>query len=205
MPDGPNLSNLSKTPPNPYHTAHISSAPTVYTCHAAALHWAFMDQGLTQPEANQKVTTLTQMYCPACNAPNQGGPHSSIPASKYGPMFCSNAVKITRNSLTDLEPGDILITGHHKAPNHSMIVRRNKRAGETTVRGFNNFGTLGTGRLLEYDPFSRNITQDKYWKKDDAGSDTFGVIPEALYRVTYQDYSNRIVAVMNMMKKRFGV
>src|SRR5262249_48557309 len=150
-----------------------NNAPTVYTCHAAALHWAFMDQGLSQAEANQKVTTLTQMHCAGRSAPNL--PHSSIPASRYGPLFCSNAVRITRNNLTDLEPGDILIVGHHTAPNHSMIVRQSNPAGFISVRGFNNIGTLGTGEHLKYDPFSHDINQDKYWKKDDNGDDTFGV------------------------------
>jgi hypothetical protein len=154
-----------------------------------------MDQGCSQQEANRRVTALTRAVCPGCQIP--GRFHSSIAAHQYGKIFCHTAQRIVRNELhTKLKPGDVLITGHPSMPNHSMVVRQVRGAAHVTVRGFNNIGTLGTGQLLQYDPLSHNITQDKYW----ASADMFGAHKPGiqLYVVSYENYTAQVRRSMNM-------
>ncbi len=189
------FSRLSKIPPNPHTTACGGAGNNSYTCHSAVLHWAYMDQGCTQIQANQRVTALTRALCPGCRAP--GMPHSSIVASSYGKMFCHTGVRVNKDFLhTSCQPGDVLITGDPAFPNHSMVVRQVRGPNHVTVRGFNNIGTLGTGNLLQYDDSSHNITKDKYW----ASPTMFGAhapgIP--LYRISYVNYSSQIVRTMRM-------
>ncbi|TRW97651.1 hypothetical protein FNJ84_09145 [Paracoccus sp. M683] len=191
---GQNLSTLSKTAPNPWLNRHSDNSTTEYTCHTAAMHWGYMDLGLTEAEANAKVDRFVRATCPGCI--NNGAFHFSLPAMRYGPIFCQGAQRITRNDLVNLHPGDVLITGHYTVPNHSMIVRQVRRADHVTVRGFNNFGTLGTGQLLRYDPTSHNITKDKYWN----ANDMFGInapgVP--LLVVPYATYSQALRMSLNM-------
>lgn len=191
-----NFSRISKIPPFP-NTTNCGGAPNSYTCHTAVLHWAAMDLGKTQAEANHFVTALTSSVCPGCKTP--GLPHSSIVAHQYGHIYCHTAIRINRNQLhTHLNPGDVLITGHPTMPNHSMVVRQVRGANHVTIRGFNNIGTLGTGALLQYDPVSHNITQDKYWKPNNK----FGINAPGieLYYIPYATYSQQVFRTLNMMR-----
>jgi len=189
------FSRLSKVSPNPHTTNCGNGGDTSYTCHSAVLHWAYMDHGCSQIEANQRVTALTRATCPGCKTP--GMPHSSIVAHRYGEMFCHTAVRVYRNSLhTSCQPGDVLITGHPTLPNHSMVVRQVRGPNHVTIRGFNNIGTLGTGNLLQYDNSSHNITQDKYWASPGLfGANTPGI---ELYRIPYINYSSQVARTMRM-------
>lgn len=189
------FSRLSKVPPNPNTTTCGIGGNNSYTCHSAVLHWAYMDQGCNQIQANQRVTALTRATCPGCKTP--GMPHPSISAQNYGRMFCHTGVRVNRNFLHTLcQPGDVLITGHPTFPNHSMVVRQVRGPNHVTVRGFNNIGTLGTGNLLQYDNSSHNITQDKYW----ASPMMFGVNAPGieLYRISYVNYSSQVARTMAM-------
>lgn len=78
-----------------------------------------------------------------------------------------------------VEVGDVLITEHPSCPMHTMVVRQKTRTDHITVRGFNNFGTLGTGIRDRYDPVSHNITKDKYWVNPNTGK--FGLFGVDLY------------------------
>ena len=195
-----NFSRLSKIPPMPNTTncGHPAAVDVSYTCHSAVLHWAYVDLGLTQHQANLQVTALTKAACPGCN--RAGMPHCSLPAYRYGELFCHTAQRIYKNQLQTLQAGDVLITGAPTLPNHSMVVRQVRRGpnhNHVTVRGFNNFGTLNTGILMQYDASSHNITQDKYW----VSNAMFGVSPFGieLYRITYANYSHQVLINRNIL------
>jgi hypothetical protein len=184
--DGPTLSRMSKIAPNPDFAIHSTAGMVVYTCHMAALHWAFMALGRDHYIANLLVTAIAQADCRGCQG--GGANHSSISADTYGAAFCLNARQIpNRNALSGMvQPGDLLITNHPRQPMHSMIVRQNQGADHVTVKGFNNTGTLGTGMRLKYDPVSHNITKDKYWINAAAGK--FGHTGDALWVVQSADF-----------------
>ena len=54
------------------------------------------------------------------------------------------------------------MVGAPAAPAHTMVVVKTK-PGVVTIRGFNNFGTLGTGTKDTYDNADRNLADNKYW------------------------------------------
>lgn len=178
------LSQLSKTPPNPWHADH-AGMPVGYTCHMAAMHWAQMALGASQQEANGIVTVFNRLYCPGCMGT---GPHGSMSPTHYGRHFCRTARRIpNRNALAGMVAvGDILITGQYQWPMHTMVVRQKRRPDHITIRGFNNLGTLGTGERDRYDPTSHNITRDKYWANAATGSFGNGAAP--LYVVKHADF-----------------
>jgi hypothetical protein len=140
----------------------------------AAMHWAQMALGSSQGDANRIVGAFARLHCPGCKG---GGPHGSVQPSAYGQTFCQNAVRIRdRVSLHgSVEVGDVLITEHWSMPMHTMIVRQKRGIDHVTVRGFNNYGTLGTGTRDRYDPVSHNITKDKFWSAVGGGFGRAGV------------------------------
>ena len=184
----------SRTAPNPNTANH--GGGVVYTCHMAAMHWAFMDRGDTQAVANQRVSAVAIARCPGCNPPG-GAMHPSLSYQWYSANFCTGAAPIpTRAALYNaVEPGDVLIVGPNPATAmHTMVVVGKQRMPGHSwvyVRGFNNVGTLGTGAHLQYDAHDRDIDRAALWHGA-AAPQTFGVGPgNYLFKVTYNDYSNR--------------
>lgn len=163
------LSRYSKTAPMPSTVQHEGGFVLGYTCHMAAIHWALMTLGKSQPEANRIVSELARAKCPGCTG---NGQHTSLSSLEYGLLFCRTARRIpSRDALHDMVAvGDVLITEHPQRPAHSMIVRQNSRPEHITVRGFNNTGTLGTGVHLQYDDVSHNIAKAKYWRDSECGA-----------------------------------
>jgi len=195
---GTNFSRLSKIPPQPWQVDHGGGINVGYTCHMAAMHWAQMALGSSQTDANRIVGAFARLHCPGCKG---RGPHGSVLPSAYGNTFCRNAVPISdRASLyKNVQVGDVLITGHHRMPMHTMIVRQKRGEGHITVRGFNNFGTLGTGIRDHYDPKSHNIAKDKYWGARDGGFGRVGV-PIPLWVVPH----NHFMQASRMLRHHVG-
>ncbi len=190
------FANHSRTGPNPDTADHGGGFTPSYTCHMAAMHWAFMDRGDTQAVANQRVTAVAVSQCPGC-APPGGHMHPSLPYAWYSANFCAGAQHIaTRAALYGaVEVGDVLIVGGAiQAPMHSMVVvSKRSILGVTSVfiRGFNNVGTLGTGPHLQYDASDRDIDRATLWHGGGAAQ-TFGNGPgNNLYRIPFTDFSNR--------------
>lgn len=179
------FSRNSKIPPNPCRVTHPGGGPVGYTCHMAAMHWAQMTLGASQALANEIVSVFARLHCPGCKGV---GPHGSVSPAAYGGHFCRVARPIP--SLAQLHPlvdvGDVLITEHPSQPMHSMVVRQKQGPNHITIRGFNNYGTLGTGLRDQYDPESHNITQQKYWFN--AGAGRFGLVGVPLYVVKHADF-----------------
>jgi hypothetical protein len=146
----------------------------------AAMHWAQMALGKTQQEANRIVGDFARANCPGCRGQ---GPHGSVGPAVYGAHFCTTARPVPNQQALYgmVAVGDVLITEHPSRPMHTMIVRRKTSPNDITIRGFNNFGTLGTGVRDQYDPVSHNIMQDKYWHNPAAGR--FGLVGVPLYVV----------------------
>jgi hypothetical protein len=174
---GLELSRMSKIPPQPCTVDHGAGGGQVgYTCHMAAMHWAQMVLGSDQQRANRAVGDFAKSFCPGCKG---NGPHGSVSPYEYGRHFCVTAQPVaSRAALYNMaEVGDVLVTEHPSRPMHTMIVRQKRGNDHLTVRGFNNFGTLGTGVRDRYDPLSHNIAQDKYWVDPDRGLFGLGGVP----------------------------
>ncbi len=191
-----NFSRISKIPPNPWQVSHRQGINVGYTCHMAAMHWAFMALGKSQIQANAAVGEFTLATCPGCKG---NAPHGSLSPREYGVIFCKSARKIpSRNQLYNMvNVGDVLITDNKFWPAHTMVVRQKRRPDHITIRGFNNIGTLGTGVRDRYDPVSHNITKDKYWKNPNTGK--FGLIGVDLFVIKHDDY----MRVIRTLSKRF--
>lgn len=189
----------AKRRPNPDTTTHArDNWVTGYTCHMAVIHWAFMELGDSDARANARVEAIVRAKCPRCAG---GGNHDSIKGSWYGPQFCEGGELIAdRASLYGaVAVGDVLITAAPQTPMHSMVVVGKKSVlGRTFVyvRGFNNFGTLGTGVRDQYDPGKHDIDKEEYWHAQ-GGQTVFGNGVSLLYRVPYANFILRAAAVMN--------
>lgn len=179
------LSRMSKIAPDPWHADHGGGIRVGYTCHMAGMHWAQMVLGATQAQANEIVTVFNKLYCPGCKGT---GPHGSVSPTDYGMHFCRTAQRVPNKAALAgmVNVGDILITGQHQWPMHTLVVRQVRGPDHVTVRGFNNFGTLGTGQRDRYDPVSHNITQDKFWSNAATGLFGHGAAP--LFVVPHADY-----------------
>lgn len=204
------FANHSKTAPNP-NCANHGGGPfglVKYTCHMAAMHWAFMDKGDTQAIANQRVSAVSLARCSCIH--NGGTMHSSVPYQWYSNAFCGGAQLIqNRAALFDaVNIGDVLIVGSIQAPMHTMVVvKKSSILGQTWVyiRGFNNVGTLGTGQYLDYDNCDRNIDQDQYWHGPAGGKQAFGNGPgNNLYVIPYYMYSNSAGVIRGQCFARGG-
>lgn len=190
------FANHSKTAPNPNTANHGGGGGVQYTCHMAAIHWAFMERGDSQATANQKVSAINVAKCPACQRGHHV--HGSLDPIWYGTTFCVGVAQRISNRATlygAVNIGDVLIVGPIGRPSHTMVVV-NKRAalGRTWVyiRGFNNLGTLGTGTRSAYDNNDRDIDKDRYWWPPSAGGNQeFGNGKEDLHVIPYNTYSNR--------------
>jgi hypothetical protein len=177
------FSGNSRIPPIPCSVAHPGVASVGYTCHMAVMHWAQMTLGASQTQANEIVAVFTRVHCPGCKG---AGPHGSVSPTAYGSHFCRIAKEIPSGAELHgkVAVGDVLITDHPSMPMHSMVVDEKRGADHITIRGFNNWGTLGTGQHSQYDPVSRNIT--KHWKN--AADGKFGQNGVPLYVVKYDDF-----------------
>ena len=216
-----NFATYSKSCPNPRSVNHTDGGGSPsYICHMAVMHWAFMDLGDNEATANARIQAIIQAKCHSCaavaavaagGAGGAGGvvvglPHGTINHEWYGANFCGhhgNTMIADRESLyAAANIGDVIITNHPNRPAHSMVVvGKNSSLGQkhVDVRGFNNFGTLGTGTQNEYDNGDRNIYQSKYWHR--FGSETrfgMGFANGAwLWIVPYTNYLTRAAVVRN--------
>ena len=90
-----NYATQSKTGPNPASTAHLhGGGSTSYTCHMAAIHWAFMDHGDNQGAAQKRMEAIIQATCIPCVNNNPDLRHGSISPQWYGTNFCGGAQRI---------------------------------------------------------------------------------------------------------------
>lgn len=192
------FANHSRTAPNPDTANHGGGVR--YTCHMAAMHWAFMDRGDSQAIANQRVSAVAVARCPGCL--HGGAVHASLPYQWYSNAFCGGAQHIQNRAALygSVNIGDVLIVGAAiQAPMHTMVVVNKRSALRRTwvyIRGFNNVGTLGTGLHLAYDDSDRDIDRNRYWHGPAGGNQTFGIGPgNNLYVIPFNTYLNRAGAV----------
>lgn len=191
------FSRASKIAPIPDVVNHGDRMDVKYTCHMAVMHWMCMALGDTQAQANKIVSGFAKAHCPSCKS--GAANHSSINAGEYGRALCAGPAQPIASAVDltgAVSAGDVLVTGNPNYPMHSMVVRQNHGADHVTIRGFNNFGTLGTGQFLAYDPVSRNITKDKYWP---GGPGRFGNTGNPLYVVPYAHFARG----MNILRFTF--
>lgn len=198
------FANHTKTAPNPDSTSHPAFPSIRYTCHAAALHWAFMELGDNQATANARVEAINKATCIGCST--GGNQHSGISHTWYGNhMIAPTApVQIPNKAalMGAVAIGDVLITNAPQYPTHSMVVVGKQNlfvAKFVYVRGFNNTGTLGTGPHLQYDNADRDIHKDSLWHNL-AGQIKFGTshsTGSALYCVSYANYIAQATTIRN--------
>jgi hypothetical protein len=204
-----NFATSAKHGPNPCATTHTDNNPTAYTCHMAAMHWAFMDLGDTDANANAKAQAIIQAKCQGCLGTHHM--HGSILPAWYGTNFCGGAVQIANRAAlyAAVNVGDVLITAQPQQPMHSMvIVSKKTMLGRhfVYVRGFNNTNTLGAGPFLQYDNSDRDIDKDKFWHSQ-AGITRFGLsfsTGGALHRIPYGTYSASAAVVRNNCNNAAG-
>jgi len=136
-----------------------------YTCHLATMHWAFMDLGDTDALANAKVAAVSRSQCHGCAGAGLGG-HPGLPSVWYAARFCGGSTAIPNRAALHgaVSVGDVLVVRKNDVV-HSMVVVRKSLIGphRVYIRGFNNFGTLGTGPGNGYDNQDRDIDAARYW------------------------------------------
>ena len=182
------------------YAALAKSAPTPaaavlhgYTCHVAALHWMFRENGETEQNAASKLEGIARARCQGCTAGHHV--HLSIPHNWYGTNMCRGATPIADmdDLITTARVGDVLLVGNPIAPSHSMVVVKVSSGclgNKVHVRGFNNLPTLGTGLHNQYDNHDRNIAVNRYWHSVNQVT-RFGpsfAAGEQMYRISYAQY-----------------
>lgn len=190
----------SKIEPSPHTTVHVGGSVTGYTCHMAAMHWAFMTLGDTQQQANNRITRIIQTTCNGCLGTTPGM-HGSINPQWYGKEFFFHIPAthiLNRQSLYDgVSIGDVLIIPDPRMPMHTMVaVGKSALALLGThyvyVRGYNNYGTLMTGIRDQYDDADRDIDKASLWRPNPntvIGGELFGASSgSTLYVVAYEDF-----------------
>ena len=192
----------ARTAPNPHTTPHDDpQMNTSYTCHMAVIHWAFMDLGDSQAQANARLTAIIQDTCPLCGG-RDGNAHGSLLPNWYGTNFCvgAGASRIANRAAlyASVNPGDVLILPDPRAPMHTMVVvQKSQTRGRSSVliRGFNNVGTLGTGSFLAYDGSDRNIDDPRFWRAG-PGGEVFGHnAGSALHVIPYPNFRSKATEV----------
>lgn len=175
----------------------VPGAQHTFTCHVAALYWAFHDLTNNATEAAAMVEAIAKANCQRCREPGGGGGiqqgHHSIPHPWYGRNLCRGALAVSDSTALQAyaEVGDVLLVGDPSRPSHSMVVVNKSLLGQGLhVRGYNNFLTLGTGRRDAYDPQDRDVGVMQFWHRQ--GNVThFGqgyAMGGPLYRVPYGTY-----------------
>lgn len=90
-------------------------------------------------------------------------PGSTLAGGWYGGYIVGGGQQVNERSVTQVPVGDILILPSLVQPMHSMVVAEqippvpHAPNGETMIRGFNNYGTLGTGTANQDDPTLRSL------------------------------------------------
>lgn len=192
-----NFAMLAKRGPVPFKTDHGAGNSSTYTCHMAAIHWAFMDLGDAEGVANRRLSAIMRATCLACLGEHDL--HGSLDPTWYGDKFCKDVTAQigSRDALyAGVQVGDVLITQAPQNPMHTMVVVGKSSLGKfkfVQIRGFNNIGTLGTGSRAMYDDHDRDIDKAKYWN-----GATFGNSGAALHRIPYNDFSNNASNIRNL-------
>lgn len=197
----------ARSAPVPGTTPHLHGiAATVYTCHMAVMHWAFMDLGDTQAQATGRVSAINEAVCQGCTAGHHV--HGSISPAWYGANFCQGALAIPNRAALfgAVNVGDVLILPAGM-PMHSMVVVQTSTGcfggSYVYVRGFNNVGTLGTGQRLQYDNANRDIDRAAFWRPAPAqippvaGLEVFGNGGSPLSVVPYANYMAQATVIRN--------
>jgi hypothetical protein len=193
------FANFSKQAPTLARGAEHS-----YTCHVAALHWAFRDLGATEADAGAMVEAIAVAKCAGCQSGKTMGGyplHDSIQNAWYGANLCGGSTKIPdRDALYGaVAVGDVLIVGKPAWPAHSMVVVQKTEFIRkwVYVRGFNNTACLGTGPKDGYDNSDQDVDKQKYWHAGE-GKTHFGQsfsTGGALRVIPYATYSAAAAAV----------
>jgi hypothetical protein len=198
---------FSKRAPDPATTHHLANGGAVgYTCHMAVMHWAFRDLGDTDAMANARVQLINTHRCLGCM--NGHHVHASIGHGWYGAHFGDGAVHIpNRGALYNaVNVGDVLLVSHPQSPSHSMVVvQKRELFGRRFVyiRGFNNYGTTGTGIAFQYDNSDRDIDVAALWNAAPAaeppvpGAQIFGNAGATLHCVPHDTYMENAAVVRN--------
>jgi hypothetical protein len=198
----------AKSAPVPDGFDHLGGGGVAkYTCHMAALHWAFMDLGDNQATANNRIEALARAKCAACTPP-QGGQaaavHLSLPSLWYGANLCVGAVAIANRAALygAVHSGDVILLGPAAAnPMHSMVVvGKTNIVGQRFVyiRAFNNAGTFGPpSPHLAYDNSDRDIDKAALWHGPAGGAQNFGNTGANMFVVPYANFSLQAAAVRN--------
>ena len=207
---------------------HAATAPVIpagvrhsYTCHMAALYWAFLDLGDTALEAATRVEEIAKFNCHGCKTKPKPGVmimHPSIPHAWYGLKLCAGALPVpdAQNLLTYADVGDVILVGAPQRPMHSMVVVHAPGPGQpVAIRGFNNFSTLGTGTHLQYDNADRVIAPPgvppagaNYWHTGADGTTRFGQGFDGggpAYRIQYETFvTSNAAMVRRQFKQQHG-
>ena len=124
-----------------------------YNCHMAVMHWALVDLGHTQQNAQEIVQRITRKYCPHCKGHAicpQGG---SLQNHEYAKLFCGKAQAL---NIPPCAVGDVVIVPNPAWPSHSMVVV-SVNGNNIGIRGYNNTGTFAGAPFLQYDPTTRQL------------------------------------------------
>lgn len=155
--------------------AHQNPLPNVkqwdhqYTCHMAALHWAWRALGNDLNSALEYVDNVCKQTCPKCTGVVEEGlvrSHASIEDAWYGPTFCEGAEALDKTTMAEaLSPGDIVVCGFYQRPQHTMIVV-SVNSPTVLVRGFNNRGTFNLSVDMRgvYDDSDRDLADAQAWE-----------------------------------------
>jgi hypothetical protein len=187
--------------------------PHGYTCHMAAVYWAFKDLGDADGVAAAKVQALASFTCRGCKekpGPGKFITHFSLEHEWYGRHFCQGAIALKTHTdlLAYAEVGDVILVGAPQRPMHSMIVVSTGTPGPIKIRGFNNYNTTGTGAYNKYDNGERDISdRNTMWHEQDGvthlGQDFVRGGPA--HRIPYERFVNvDAVAVRQNVKQAGG-
>jgi len=172
----------------------------IKNCHEAVLYWLLKDEGKPQP--NKLLDEIREQVNPAHLK------KSSIFGEWFKHFYNVGTRLRSRVELRNsARVGDVLVVGPLRMPVHSMVVvsRRSQtvrgtQIHETSIRGFNNYGTLGTGVRDHYDDSTWNIDDDRYWN-----GDRFGNSRDQLYRVGYTSYRLSVLGIIDRRAQRHPV
>jgi hypothetical protein len=182
-----------------------------YTCHAAALHWAFRELGDNEADAGAKLQLILGSKCALCQGGPNMGLHASLPHGWYGAQLCGTAVLVPDRAAmrANVVVGDVVLAGVPQYPMHSMVVvgKTSFLAWDWTyIRGFNNVGSLGTGPHNAYDADDRDIDKERYWHTVLATTyfGTSAANQNQLYRITYANFIAAAQVVNNNCNLALG-
>ena len=157
-----------------------------WKCHDAVFYWMLRDIRMSAKKANKMLNRIYE----------KGEYASSFQWIGNG-LGYANGVRITNQTIGNIQVGDILFTGSPKNPVHSMVCD-----GPGTIQGYNNGGTFG-GSVDQYEQNinlnqSRSVQFPAMW--DNTGT-KFGIYGEYLYRVPYATAKETVKKYINYFEE----